>query len=53
MAKGPALSGIVGVRSVLAAIQARYQGAAVDGCAAAARAAHEFVRTEKEAMVAA
>ncbi len=48
-----ALSGIVDLGSVVSAIEDCYEGPAVDGCAAAARAAHEFVRAEKEAMVAA
>ena len=48
-----ALAGVVGLESVVSAIQDRYRGLAADGCASAARAAHGFVRTEKEAMVAA
>ena len=47
-----ALAGIVGLASVVWAIEDR-QGPVADGCAAAARAAYEFVRIEKEAMVAA
>jgi pyruvate ferredoxin oxidoreductase gamma subunit len=47
-----ALAGIVDLASVVWAIEDR-QGPVADGCAAAARAAYEFVRTEKEAMVAA
>ena len=48
-----ALAGIVGLASVVSAIQDRHRGPVADGCASAARAAHDFVRTEKEAMVAA
>ncbi len=48
-----ALAGIVDLESVVSAIQDRCRGPAADGCASAARAAHDFVRTEKEAMVAA
>jgi Pyruvate/2-oxoacid:ferredoxin oxidoreductase gamma subunit len=48
-----ALAGAVDLASVVAAIRECDEGPAADGCAAAARAAHDFVRTEKEAMVAA
>ena len=48
-----ALAGIVDLASVVSAIDGRPPGQAADGCASAARAAHDFVRTEKEAMVAA
>jgi pyruvate ferredoxin oxidoreductase gamma subunit len=47
-----ALAGIVDLASVVWAIEDR-QGPVAGGCAAAARAAYEFVRIEKEAMVAA
>ena len=48
-----ALAGVVDLASVVSAIENRHLGPAADGCASAARAAHDFVRTEKEAMVAA
>jgi pyruvate ferredoxin oxidoreductase gamma subunit len=48
-----ALAGIVDLASVVLAIQDRQRGQVSDGCASAARAAHDFVRTEKAAMVAA
>ncbi len=48
-----ALAGIVDLASVVSAIEVRHRGLAGDGCASAARAAHDFVRTEKAAMVAA
>ena len=48
-----ALAGVVDLASVVSAIEDRHRGPAADGCASAARAAHDFVRTEKEAMVAA
>ena len=48
-----ALAGIVDLASVVLAIQDCRRGPVAAGCASAARAAHDFVRTEKEAMVAA
>jgi pyruvate ferredoxin oxidoreductase gamma subunit len=48
-----ALAGIVDLASVVAAIDELHRGPVADGCASAARAAYQFVRTEKEAMVAA
>ena len=48
-----ALAGIVDLASVVSAIGDCHHGPVADGCASAARAAYQFVRTEKAAMVAA
>ncbi len=48
-----ALAGIIDLAEVVAAIGDRRRGPVADGRASAARAAHDFVRAEKEAIVAA
>jgi pyruvate ferredoxin oxidoreductase gamma subunit len=48
-----ALAGIIDLASVVAAIDDRRPGPVADGCVSAARAAHDFVRAEREAVVAA
>ncbi len=48
-----ALAGIVDLASVVSAIRDCYRGLVAGDCASAARAAHDFVWTEKEAMIAA
>ena len=45
-----ALTGAVGLEGVLAAINERFKGTVADGNVAAARAAYEYVRDEREAL---
>ncbi|UOX90600.1 2-oxoacid:acceptor oxidoreductase family protein [Amycolatopsis sp. FBCC-B4732] len=45
-----ALSGVVGIASVLTAISGRFRGAKAEGNIAAATAAHAFVRAEREEL---
>jgi pyruvate ferredoxin oxidoreductase gamma subunit len=45
-----ALTGVVGLDSVVAAINARFSGAVAEGNAKAARAAFDFITTERKAL---
>lgn len=45
-----AMSGIVGLESVLSAISGRFRGGAAEGNRAAATAAYEYVRAEREEL---